>query len=263
MPTATTDDGVDLYYETAGSGETVAFVGEAGLGAWQWGWQHRTVTGQYETLVWDLRGTGRSDAPAGPYDVDRLATDLEHVLSEVGAKNCHLVGVGLGGMVALRYARKYTRAETLTLFNTAASGEEIDEPALRALCGPSTDSTAANLSLPGGFSESFRSATPDVLDQIREWRQTEDAQAEGFEAQRAAMQSFEAGPLYELTVPALVCHGLSDPVVEFSAGKQLAKELPRGVFEAVEGRHLCFIEHSRAVNDRFLEFLAASEENRA
>lgn len=254
MPTAT-NDGIELYYETAGEGETVAFVGEAGYGAWQWGWQHRRVTGPYRTVVWDLRGTGRSDAPAGPYDVETLAADLETVLAAIPAQRVHLVGAGLGGMVALRHAREYGRARTLTLFNTAATGTAIDERAYRGLFAPDDDETALRSSLSGAFSKAFRDEEPALVDRICEWRTEEDAGPDALEAQIEAALSFDAGPLYELTHPALVCHGLADPVLPIETGRTLATELPNGTFEAVEGRHLCFVEHARAVTDRLLDFL--------
>ena len=254
MPTAT-NDGIELYYETAGEGETVAFVGEAGYGAWQWGWQHRRVTGPYRTVVWDLRGTGRSDAPAGPYDVETLAADLETVLAAIPAQRVHLVGAGLGGMVALRHAREYARSRTLTLFNTAATGTAIDEAAYRELFAPAEDETALRASLSGAFSREFRRDQSSLIDRICEWRVAEDADPEAREAQVAAALSFDAGPLYELTHPALVCHGLDDPVFPAEAGRKLAADLPNAAFEAVEGRHLCFVEHARAVTDRLLDFL--------
>jgi 3-oxoadipate enol-lactonase len=260
VPSTTTDDGTGLYYETEGSGETVAFVGEAGLGAWQWGWQHGAVAGPYQSLVWDLRGTGRSDTPPGPYDIDTLARDLEAVLSDAGVRNVHLAGVGLGGMVALRYAKVFSRAETLTLFNTAAVGEHIEYSALRDLCEPRTDTASLQSSLSGAFSEDFRTANPDLLDRISTWRREEDADSDGFDAQVSAIESFEAGPLYEVTLPTLVCHGLADPVVDVEVGRQLAEDLPRGSFEAVEGRHLCFVEHSQAVTDRMLTFIDSADE---
>lgn len=253
MPTTTTDDGVSLYYEVDGSGEAVVFVGEAGLGAWQWGWQHRAVAGPYRTVVSDLRGTGRSETPSGPYTVDRLAADLERVLSDANSRNCNIVGAGLGGMVALQYARDFSRAETLTLFNTPATGEAFDITALRDLGGFDVDT--GQCPLQGAFSEEYRSENSEMLDQIEQWRQDEDARKEGFEAQLAAVSGFEAGPLYELTVPTLVCQGLSDPVVPVESGEALAENLPRGVYQPVEGGHLCFIEHSRPVNDRLLAFI--------
>lgn len=255
MPTATTDDGTELYYEVEGDGKAVVFVGEAGLGAWQWSWQHGRVAGPYQSVVWDLRGTGRSDSSPGPYDVGRLASDLDTVLTAADIKNAHLVGAGLGGMIALRYAREFSRAETLTLFNTAENGTDIDITALRDLCGPKSDVAELKSSLSGGFSSAFRTANPDQLDQICEWRNGEDATRDGFDAQVAAVETFESGPLYELALPTLVCHGLDDPVVDVGAGRELADDLPRGTFEPVEGKHLCFIEHSRAVTDRVLQFI--------
>jgi len=253
VPTTTTDDGVSLYYESAGSGETVAFVGEAGYGAWQWGWQHGAVAGPYEALVWDLRGTGRSDSPEGPYTVERLARDLEAVLSATDTRRVHLVGAGLGGMVALRHARLFDRTATLTLFDTAAAGDDVDEATLRSLQAPGTDREALRESLAGVFTESFL-AQKEQVEQICDWRAEEDADAAAFDAQVAAALSFDAGPLYELTIPALVCHGLDDPVVPFETGERLAEDLPRGTFEAVEGRHLAFVEHAPAVSDRLLAF---------
>lgn len=252
---ATTSDGVDLYYETAGEGETVALVGEAGYGAWQWGWQADTLTGPYETLVWDLRGTGRSDCPPGPYDVDLLAADLEAVLADSETDRTHLVGAGLGGMIALRYARRYSRARSLTLFGTVADGTLVDGPALRALHAQPDDPTALRSSLEGAFTARYRHEQSGVIDQICDWRAEEDADSEGFEAQLAAVCGFEAGPLYGVTLPTLVCHGVDDPVVPAAAGRRLARELPRGTFEPVEGRRLHFIEHSRAVTDRLVAFL--------
>ncbi|PSP60931.1 alpha/beta hydrolase [Halobacteriales archaeon QH_7_66_37] len=254
MPT-TTAEGVDLFYETAGDGETVTFVGEAGYGAWQWGWQAEALTGPYGTLVWDLRGTGRSDCPPGPYSVDRLAADLEAVLSAAEADRTHLVGAGLGGMVALAYAREYDRARSLTLCGAAPDGGEVNENALRSLHAPTDDGAAIRDSLVAAFSEEFLTEQDDLVAQICEWRAADDATREGFEAQVAAALDFEAPPLYEVSLPALVFQGVDDPVVPTSAGRSLAADLPRGTFEAVEGRRLHFVEHARAVSDRLAVFL--------
>jgi len=249
MPT-TSNDGVSLHYETTGEGPTVVFVGDVGYGAWLWGWHHDAVAGPYEALVWDLRGTGESDAPAGPYDVGTLAADLETVLGDHGVRSAHLVGAGLGGMVALAYAHEYNRARTLTLYNTAASGSDVDADAVDAL---SLDSGEASLS--GAFSPRFRDQAADLLDRITDWRREEDATGEAFAAQAAAMTGFSAPPLYELTLPTEVYYGVADPVVPTDAAESLGRDLPRGSAEAVEGRHLSFVAHATAVTDRLVAFL--------
>lgn len=250
----TTDDDVDLFYETAGDGECVAFVGDCGFGAWQWAWQYDALAGPYETLAWDLRGTGRSDAPAGPTDVDRLAADLEAVLADSSARRAHIVGAGLGGMIALRYAREYGRAASLSLFGTAPRGGAVNLGSLRALYpDPPATTAALRPSLSGAFSQAFRDS--EAFEQILDWRVEEDSLGPGVQAQIAAVEEFEARPLYELTVPTLVFHGLQDPVVDVAVGRELAEDLPRGRFEAVDGRRLAHVEHARAVTDRLDGFI--------
>ncbi|WP_416838365.1 alpha/beta fold hydrolase [Haloferax sp. DFSO52] len=251
-------DGVELYYETDGDGETVVFVGDAGYGGWQWGWQYAAVTGPFETLVTDLRGTGRSDAPAGPYSVETLVADLEAILSDAGVRKAHVVGLGLGGMVGLAAARTTNRVRSLTLVGTAASGTDID-PA--PLYGAPADHDALRESLTPALSDEFRTEQPDVVEQIADWRQVEDAAPEAWAAQTAAIAAFDAGPLYEVAVPTLVIHGTDDPVWPVEGGRALADGLPRGQFESFEGaRHLVTVERSRLVNDALVEFLESEDD---
>lgn len=270
VPTATSGDAT-LYYETDGSGETVVFVNDAGVGAWLWGWQYPAVAGSREALVWDLRGTGRSHVPpdtgaddpsagdagscsnsSGEYTfaVDEFAADVEAVLAAHGTRRAHLVGAGLGGMIALRYARTYDRAASLVVFDTASSGERFDAD----FAGFFGDANSPDLT--AVVSPEFVERRPDLIERIETWRREDDAGAAVRAAHVDAARSFDAGPLYELTLPVLVFHGVDDPVVSLDAGRELADELPRGRFEPVEGRHFPFVEHSRAVNDELLWFLA-------
>lgn len=255
MPT-TSSDGVSLHYETDGEGEPVVFVPDAGYGAWQWAPQYDGLAGPYRTVVWDLRGTGRSEPSPGPYEVATLTADLEAVLASAELRHVNLVGAGLGGMIALGYARAYDRARSLTLFGTAPRGSLVDGDTLRSL--HPTDRTNSSLadSLAGAVTDEFRDDQPETIDRICEWRAAEDADGAALDAQFAAMERFEAGPLYELTLPTLVCHGLADPVVDADVGRQLAEELPAGEFEPVAGKHLCQFEHGRAVTDRLDGFLS-------
>jgi len=253
MPTVSAD-GAEIYYETDGTGETVAFVGDAGYGAWQWGWQHAAVAGPYRSLVTDLRGAGRSGGGDG-VGVDALAADLEAVLADAGVDAAHVVGAGLGGMVALRAAESTSRVESLTLIGTAARGDGLD---LDPLWADPDDPDALERSVAAGVSGAFVDAHPDAVDRIVGWRGTEDAPREIFEAHAAAVEAFDASDrLYEITQPALVVHGGADAVWPPARGAALAEGLPRGEFREVDGAgHLVHVEASRRVNDDLLGFLA-------
>jgi 3-oxoadipate enol-lactonase len=248
-------DGVDLHYETAGDGPTLAFVGDVGFGAWQWAWQVDALAGPFEVLVYDYRGTGRSDAPEGPYDVATLVSDLEAVLSAAGVENAHLVGLGLGGIVALEYARDHARAERLTLLGTAADADGVDPMALYA---PRDDPDALRETTERALSGDFVEQFPEAVEDVATWRADDDADRDGWAAQGAAVEGYEGDDLYEITTPTLVVHGTRDGVWPPDRGRTLADALPRGEFEAVDGAgHLVQIEASEAIND--LLFASAEE----
>lgn len=254
MPTVHNGD-VSLYYEADGSGETVAFLGDVGYGAWQWGWQHAALTGPYETLVTDVRGTGRSTAPSRSFTVGDLAADAEAVLQAHGARSAHVVGAGLGGLIALELAQRSGRPKSLTLIGTAAYGDGLT---LESLFGAPDDPDGLEASLEAAVSPSFVERQPETIEQINEWRAAEDAPREVWEAQRAAVRQFDARQsLHEVTAPALVVHGSEDTVWPPERGRSLADGLPRGEFVEVEGAgHLCHVEHSKVVNDHLLAFLS-------
>jgi pimeloyl-ACP methyl ester carboxylesterase len=268
MPFATAE-GVEVHYRTTGGtgdgdgtggGEfaPVAFAGDAGYGAWQWGWQHRALTGRRRAIVFTYRGTGRSDAPPGPYALADLVADLRAVLDAAGTARPHLVGAGLGGLVALRATLGDLRPRSLTLLGTAASGANIEADRLRA---PPSDPAAIEASLEAALSPGFRSAQPEVVEQIVAWRADEDAAPDAWAAQTAALEGVDLSDrLYEVSVPALVIHGGADPVWPADRGAALAEGLPRGSYVRADGaRHLVGVERSRAVNDRFVGFLADVE----
>lgn len=264
MPTARNGD-VELYYETDGpsDAETVVFVEGLGYGAWMWGWQQPTVAGGFETIVWDNRGTGRSDAPEGPYAVSEMAGDLEAVLADHGVRRAHVVGASMGGMVAQQYALEYDRAKTLALLCTTPGGEEAidvpEETVERMFATPegADEREILRHRMAPAMSEAFREANPDVVEGIIDWRLAGDADEAGRAAQAAAVEDFDVSDrLHEITVPALVMHGTDDRVVPVENGRLLAERLPKAELELYEGGpHLFFIEQSRLVNDDLLAFL--------
>ena len=249
-------DGCGIYYETTDAdpdAETVVLIGDLAVGPWQWGWQYAALAGGFETIVYDHRGSGRSETPPGPYTMRALVGDLEAVMREANTRRAHLVGCGLGGCVALAAARHTSRAESLTLIGTPVSGEGFDPAELQA---DPADTEAIRASTDGLLSSAFGESHPDVVDRIVGWRIDEDATPEAQAAQRAALDGFDAEPLYELTRPALVVSGGRDSVVDSDDSRRLAAGLPRGEFqEYPEAGHLLTVERSAPLNDTLVGWL--------
>ncbi|WP_299334662.1 alpha/beta fold hydrolase [Haloplanus sp.] len=262
MPTAS-NDSASIHYAVNGDPdrETVLCLGDVGYGAWQWGWQHAGLTGPFETVVMDLRGAGRSDAPPGPYTVEDFVADARAVLADHGARRSHVVGAGVGGLVALELARSSSRPASLALLGTAATGDGVS---LDPLFGSPADPDELVSSLSAAFSSGFLDTHPEVIDRIVDWRADEDATRKAWEAQAAAVGSFDVSDrLYEVTLPTLVVHGRDDAVWPVDRGRRLADGLPRGEFVGLDAGHLVGVERSREVNDRLVGFFQSAGHERA
>jgi aminoacrylate hydrolase len=80
-----------------------------GLGGTSAGiWRHLAddLAGEFTVVTFDLRGTGSSARPAGPYSLDDLVGDLRSVVQGLALERPALVGHSLGGSIALAYAAR-------------------------------------------------------------------------------------------------------------------------------------------------------------
>lgn len=263
-----TNDGVSLAYEREGpqDAETVVFVEGIGYGRWMWLWQQEALVDEYQTIVWDNRGTGDSDEPDGPYTMSQMAGDLEAVLDDAGVEQAHVVGASMGGMIAQQYALDFDRAATLTLFCTSHGGEESV---------PIPEDTAQTImEVPEGYDErqtikhrmepavsnGFYDEQPDLVERMVDWRLAGDATEAGRNAQAAAVQAFDVSDrVGEIELPVRLLHGDADRVVPVENGRMLAEKLPNAeLFEVEDGPHLFFVEGPDLAAERTREHLAAN-----
>jgi pimeloyl-ACP methyl ester carboxylesterase len=113
-------DGGWLQYALAGDGVPVVFIHGFGLDFGMWDPQWPPFSARYRAIRYDLRGYGGSSLPDGPYaHVDDLLALIDHL----DARPVHLVGLSLGGRVALRLAAQEPEAvRSLTLADAAMDG---------------------------------------------------------------------------------------------------------------------------------------------
>ncbi len=68
------------------------------------------------TVLYDLRGHGKSDVPDSGYGVASMARDLEALIEKLGLTRYHLVAHSFGGMIALTQAMRHPdQVASLTL----------------------------------------------------------------------------------------------------------------------------------------------------
>ncbi|MEC9489193.1 MAG: alpha/beta hydrolase, partial [Halanaerobium sp.] len=130
MPLLPLPDGNEIYFTTRGSGETVALLNGIMMSTGSWELQAEPLSNEYQVLLHDFLGQGRSSKPASGYSMNRHCEDLVALLDHIGTDRVHLAGVSYGGEVAQAMAALYPeRVKSLVLATTVS---EI-HPLLRAM----------------------------------------------------------------------------------------------------------------------------------
>ena len=103
------------------SGQRVVFL--HGLMAFSANWRKiaNRIEDQYQCLIYDQRGHGRSFKPESDYSLATLAEDLNKITDELGWTEFNLVGHSMGGRVAMVFAAKYPqKVKTLCIEDVGA-----------------------------------------------------------------------------------------------------------------------------------------------
>ena len=108
VPSADSQNTVDLYYEDWGQGAPVVLIHGWPLDHQMWEYQSVYLAGQgLRVIAYDRRGFGKSSQPYTGYDYDTLAADLKALLDTLELQNVTLVGFSMGGGEVARYMSRY------------------------------------------------------------------------------------------------------------------------------------------------------------
>ena len=137
MPTVVAN-GIELYYERWGNGPRLLFLNGSGSSIATSELLIKLFTNDFDVLVHDQRGLGRSAIPPGPYSMADYAADAAALLDAIGWERARVVGVSFGGMVAQELAVTWPeRVDRLALLCTSPGGARRRVvPAARARGAP-------------------------------------------------------------------------------------------------------------------------------
>ena len=115
-------NGLSIAYDLVGdSGSAVVFLHGVGSDRSAWRRQLNAFGPHHRAIALDLRGHGESEAPGTPIDRAGFAADVAGVVRVLDLAPAHLVGLSMGGVVALEvYARTPELVRSLTLADTFA-----------------------------------------------------------------------------------------------------------------------------------------------
>jgi 3-oxoadipate enol-lactonase len=115
-------NGLTTYYALEGTGEGIplVFVNALGTDLRIWDGVVPHLTDRHPVLRFDNRGHGLSDCPPTPYTIHDFSTDLLRLLDQLEITQAILVGISVGGMIALDFASSWPElVHSMVLCDTA------------------------------------------------------------------------------------------------------------------------------------------------
>ncbi|MDQ6601881.1 MAG: alpha/beta fold hydrolase, partial [Chloroflexota bacterium] len=109
--------GARLYYETMGAGHPLVLVHAGIADSRMWDDQFAVFAAHYRVIRYDIRGFGNSAMPPGSSSTSR---DLHGLLMALGVAKAHLVGLSIGGGIAIDFTLRHP--EMVSALVAVASG---------------------------------------------------------------------------------------------------------------------------------------------
>jgi len=249
-----------LWYEWHGPEEGEVLILSAGLGGAGAYWTPNlpAFAERYRVLLYDHRGTGRSEAlPPGPTSVEAMAADVMMLMGELGIEQPHFVGHALGGLIGLSVSP--AAVARLVVVNGWA---RLDPHTARCFdarlellrrSGAEAYVKAQPIFLyPAGWS----SEHSDALDAEARRQLAHFPPLDTVERRVAAARGF-ALP-HDLTGDVLALAAADDVLVPAHCSEALADALPLGTLAVMKyGGHACNITDAAAFNRLVLHYLGS------
>ena len=260
------NDDVDIWYEVMGQADSskatiLLVMGHSATAMiWSTDFYQAFIDSGYQVIRYDNRGLGESSwiedwSKENAYSLEDMAKDGIAVLDAVGVEKAHVIGVSMGGMISQRMAISHgDRLLSLTSIMSSANMNDESIPFPNEFTVKMTklalkymviNPSEANIMKFGvGFQQLLRGDGPYELNVKRTAQKTlyEIRNRKGLNTKVGDQHTaaiFNSGSRIEeltnISVPTLVIHGKSDPLVKFEHGQKYAPLIPNADTLFVEG----------------------------
>lgn len=229
MPTVRVND-IKMYYEQSGSGQPLVLIAGLGLDVCDCRKLIEALAAHHRVLAFDNRGAGRTDMPDAPYTLAQMSDDTAGLMRTVEVGPADVVGISMGGRIALELALKDTGlVRSLILASTSARVSRRWPVRLLGLVS----------TLP-----MLRGRHPQPRYAHRR--------------QREASSGYDStARLPQVSVPTLIMHGRRDRIAPYRGAEHLREHIRGATLVPLDGGHLYPLVHSDAFAGLLDTFTAA------
>jgi pimeloyl-ACP methyl ester carboxylesterase len=217
----------------------------------------------FRLVLFDNRGTGHSDQPAGGYSIETFADDCAGLLAALGIGRAHVFGTSMGGMIAQRVATRHPgRVHGLALGCTdcgkgSVRAEKRIWELLRMTPTASLDAREVAYRQEEAYvTGTFRATNRALLDRLFETVNENPTPPHAVQGHLAAIEAFDAcGDLGQIRAPTLVITGAEDQLIPAENSRRLAAAIPGAQLNLLpEAAHFFWIEKPRETAQALIDF---------
>jgi 3-oxoadipate enol-lactonase len=252
---------LNIDYRDQGSGEPVIFIHAFPLNQTMWNDQLTALSHYCRTITLDLRGFGGSDVPDGPYAMEQMAADVRGLMSALNIERATLVGLSMGGYVALAFYREYPdalRALVLADTRAAADTHAARERRLQSAAKAEREGAAAIADdmVPLLLGRTTQQTRTDITARVR--AMIEGNAPQGISAAQRGMAARRDSTyiLAAIDFPTLILVGAEDQLTPVAEAESLRDGIRGARLQVIEGAgHLSNLERPHEFNAALRDFI--------
>lgn len=256
MPFVDTD-GERIAYVKEGTGPALAFVHSLGTGLYMYRDQIAALKDRYTCIAYDTRGHGDSTCRTG-WTVAKAASDLKAVLDACGISKTHLLGLSMGGPIALAFYDRYPQmVRSLIIADSFceqnAGGKDRIKGMEDALAKQSMKDFAVWYANDRLLKSTPKKARDELVAALGKIDKTHYMQTV-----RSIFTEDLSGVLAKVSVPAYVILGDQDKSTPMPMSEKMAKGIKGATLEVIpDAGHLANIDNPAVFNRMIAKFLDA------
>lgn len=250
-----------IAVDHAGEGDLVLFLHGIGGNKRNWHDNLPRFAAHFHAVAWDARGYGESDDYEGDLDFHDYARDVVRVLDHFQAAKAHIVGLSMGGRIAMEVAEHFQdRILTLTLCDTHRGyshfSEEKKAEFIRLRKEPLVNGgeprdiavpVAKTLVGPNASREAFGKLV-DSMTRLHKWSYIKSIEA--------TVRHASHDRLDQIRVPTHVVCGAEDRLTTPDMAREIAAMIPGAALTIIPNAgHLANIEQPEIFDRAVIDFI--------
>jgi 3-oxoadipate enol-lactonase len=264
MPNIKTND-IQIYYEIHGNGKPLLLINGYGSNSGHWFAILEKLAKEHQVIIFDNRGTGRSDKPNIPYTAEMMTGDINGLLDAIGIGATNVFGVSMGGMIAQEFALNYPDRLRNLILGCTSCGAPNAIPATPEAIAFLFNPEIANLpneekalaSIPWMWNQDFIDNHPDAVKRYLAVTTEHPTPPHSYTCQANFIMAFNSyDRLPELKMPTLVIRGSQDRLIPPENSKILASRIANAELAMIENAgHGFFTDSADESSKIILRFL--------